>query len=303
MRRSSKLATEISTALARSGLVVSARRLEGWTLDGLGADERLSLEEQVAHYRALAKVTGPGRGHNADLAARRLAAHGFVCKRLRGALLRSLNIAEVGQPQVPIDLSTDESVDAAFEQLDEIARAMSDSIAQVPLPMRRVVEKARRTIYDNARRTGEPGDVLFRSAIVNFLYVLLGGELYDAKPIAALLGLDPAEVDLDALEFVNQRLRISAWDLDEAYRNAPLVRVATMAAWLRERAHLAVAYLGLESATEAQLDDLTAIFAPGVLHIFAVIAPQVDDAGEAIAALGLPAILVPPELAAPALSA
>lgn len=283
--------------------MVSARRLEGWALDGLGADEGLSLDEQVAHYRALARVGGPGRGRNADLAARRLAAHGFVCKRLRGALLRGLNIAEVGQPRMPIDLSTDESVDAVFEQLDEIARAMSDSIGQIPLPMRRVVEKARRNIYESARRTGEPGDVVFRSAIVNFLYVLLGGELYDAQPIAALFGVDPAEVDPDAVDFVNQRLRITTWDLDDAYRSAPLVQVATMAAWLRERAHLAVAFLGLESATEAQLDDLTALFAPYALYMLAVIAPRFEDAGEIVATLGLPAVLVPPELAAPALSA
>jgi hypothetical protein len=32
---------------------VSARRLEGWALDGLGADEFLALDQQVAHYRVL----------------------------------------------------------------------------------------------------------------------------------------------------------------------------------------------------------------------------------------------------------
>lgn len=303
VRRSSQLAAEISSVLTRAGVTVSARRLEGWSLDGLGADERLSVDEQVAHYLALEKVAGPGRGRNADVAARRLAAHGFVCKRLRGALLRGLNIAEVGQPETPIDLSTDESADAAFEHLDEIARAMSGSIGQIPLPMRQVVEKARRNAYDIARRAGEPGDNVFRSAIVNLLCLLFGGELYDAQPIAALVGLEPEEVDPAAVEFVNQRLRITSWDLDEAYRSAPLLQVATMAAWMRERAHLAVAFLGLETATEAQLDDLATTFAPYALYILVVIVPRFDDAGEILATLGLPAVLVPPELGASALSA
>src|ERR1019366_2729502 len=128
MRRTSKLAVDISMTLAATGLEISVRRLEGWTLAWLGPDERLLIAEQVAHYRALAKVAGPGRGREADVAARRLAAHGFACRRLRGALLRVLNIAEVDQPEVPLDFSTD----AAFEHIEEIARDMATSIDQVP---------------------------------------------------------------------------------------------------------------------------------------------------------------------------
>ena len=116
MRRTSQLAADVSTALGDAGVTVSARRLEGWTLDGLGADECLPLDEQVAHYRELEKVAGPGRGRKADSAALRLAAHGFACRRLRGALLRGFNITEIGQPEVPLDFSTDESTDAAFER-------------------------------------------------------------------------------------------------------------------------------------------------------------------------------------------
>jgi hypothetical protein len=88
MRRTSQLAVDISTMLANAGLAISARRLEGWALDRLGPDESLPIIEQVAHYGALAKVAGPGRGRNADVAALRLAARGFTCRRLRGALLR-----------------------------------------------------------------------------------------------------------------------------------------------------------------------------------------------------------------------
>ena len=157
------------------------------------------------HAPDAAKVAGPGRGRNADVAALRLAARGFTCRRLRGALLRAFNISEVGQPEVLLDFSTEESTDVAFEQLEEIAEGMAASIEQIPLPMRRVVEKLRRNVYQGASEMGESGQDIFRSAIVNFLCPLLGGEIYDGRPIAAMFGVDPAEVEPEAGEFVNQR--------------------------------------------------------------------------------------------------
>jgi len=291
MRRTSQLAVDISTTLADAGPEISARRLEGWTLDGLGPDERVPIGEQVAHYRALAKVAGPGRGRNADVAARRLAAHGFACRRLRGALLRGLNIAEVGQPEVPLDFSTDESTDAAFEHLEEIARGMATSVDQIPLPMRQVVEKLRRNVYQGASGMGEPGEDVFHSAIVNFLCLLLGGEIYDERPIAAMFGVDPAEVEPDTVDFISQRLRITTWEVDEAYRTAPLDQVVVLARWLRERANLAISFLGLETAPEPQLDELAAMFAPYALHMLSVISSRFDDAEQFVAALELPAAL------------
>jgi hypothetical protein len=303
MRRTSHLAVDISTTLANTGLAISVRRLEGWTLDRLGPDESLPIIEQVAHYSALAKVAGPGRGRNADVAALRLAAHGFACRRLRGALLRAFNIAEVGQAEVLLDFSTEESTDVAFEQLEEIARGMAASIEQIPLPMRRVVEKLRRNVYQAASGMGESGEDIFRSAIVNFLCPLLGGEIYDGRPIAAMFGVDPAEVEPEAVEFVNQRLRITTWELDEAYRNAPLDQVVVLARWLRERAHLAISFLGLERATESQLDELAAMLAPYALFVLSVISSQFEDAEQFVAALELPAALAVPEFSAPSLSA
>jgi hypothetical protein len=299
MRRSSPLAVEISTALAS----VSARRLEGWSLDGLGADEGLSFGEQVAHYRQLGGLAGPGRGRSADVAARRLAAHGFVCRRLRGALLRGLNIADVGEPEVLIDFSSEESSDAAFDQLDQIARAMNGSIGELPLPMRHVVEKLRRNVYDAAAGMGESGDVVYRAAIVNFLCPLFGGEIYDAQPIAAMFGVDPSTVEPDAVDFINRQFRITAWEIDETYRSASLDRVVVMARWLRERADLAVSFLGLDAASESQLDELAAIVAPYALLILSMAVSRFDDAGQFVADLELPAALTVPELSAPPLSA
>jgi hypothetical protein len=298
MRRNSPLAIEISTALAVLGVHASPRRIEGWTIDGLGPEDGLPLMEQIAHYRELSKLAGPGRGHNADLTARRMEAHGFVCRRLRGALLRGFNIAEIAEPETPLDLSTEESMDAAFARLDEIARGMSESISNIPMPMRRIVETLRRNVYDSAERTGESGDVVFRSVIVNFMCLLLGGELYDAEPIAAMFGADAPELEDDAVDFVNEKLRITAWEVDEAYRTLPLADVARMAVWLRERAHLVVGFLGLEKATESQLDDLASLIAPYVLFLLGIVRSRIDDAEQFIGGLGLPAGLVVPALPA-----
>jgi hypothetical protein len=232
-----------------------------------------------------------------------MAAHGFACRRLRGALLRGLSIAEVGQLEVPLDFSTDESTDAAFEQLEEIADGLATSIDQIPLPMRRVVEKLRHNVYKSASGMGESGEDIFRSAIVNFLSLLLGGEIYDARPIAAVFGVDPAEVESDTVDFVNQRFRITTWEVDEAYRTAPLDQVVILARWLRERAHLALAFLGLEKATEPQLDELAAIFAPYALHVLSIASCWYDDAEQFVAVLELPATLVIPRFSTPQLSA
>ena len=299
MRRTSQLAVDLSATLANAGLAISGRRLEGWTFDQLGPDESLPIIEQVAHYGALAKVAGPGRGRKADVAARRLAAHGFTCRRLRGALLRAFDIAEVGQPEVLLDFSTEESTDAAFERLEEIAQGMATSIEQIPLPMRRVVEKFRRNVYQSASAMGESGEDIFLSAIANFLCPLLGGEIYDGRPIAAMFGVDPTEVEPEVVEFVNQHLRITTWEVDEAYRTAPLDQIVILARWLRERAHLAVSFLGLQTATESQLDELAAMFAPYALFILGVVSSRFDDAEHFLAALELPAGLTVPEFLAP----
>lgn len=289
MRRDSPLAIEISTNLASRGVNASARRVEGWSIDGLGPQDGVSFIDQIAHYRELSRLGGPGRGHNADLTARRMAAHGFVCQRLRDALLRGFNINETAEPKTSLDLSTGESGDAAFARLEAIASEMSASVDKLPMPMRRIVETLRRNVYASAKRSSEPGDVVFHSAIVNFMCLLFGGELYDAGPIAAMFGLEMLEDEDDAVDFVNENLRMTTWEIDEAYRSLELAEVAKMAVWLRERAHLAVEYLGLEHATESQLDDLAALFAPYSLFMLSVVRSRIDGLEELIGGFGLPA--------------
>lgn len=299
MRRSSSLAVEISTAVPG----VSARRLEGWSHDGLGADRRLPFGDQVAHYRQLAELAGPGRGRSADVAALRLAAHGFVCDRLRGALLRNLNIPDVAPPKITLDLSSEESSDAVFGQLEEVARTISTSLCDIPPPIRHVIERLKRNVYHVSARVGEPGEAVFRSAIVNFLCLLLGGEIYDVQPIAAMFGVDPSTVEPDAVDFINQHLRVTTWEIDEAYRSTPLDQIAVMAKWLRERADLTIPVLGLDVASASQLDQIAALLAPYVLHVISMIVPRADEARRFVAELELPAALAVPELAAEPLSA
>jgi len=291
VRRTSQLAIRISATLATAGADVSPRRLEGWALEGLGADEQRPFGEQIAHCQALAELAGPGRGRDADAAALRLAAHGYACRRLRGALLRGIGIAEVGCPELRLDFETEESADAAFEHLEEIACGIATAIEDVPLPIRRIIDKLRRNAHEGAWRIGESGEDAFKSAIVNLLCLLLGGEVYDARPIAVVFGMDPAEIAPDAVDFVNQRLRVTAWELDEAYRTEPLAVVVSMAQWLREHAHLAVSFLGLETAPQSHIDEFAALSAPYAVHILRVIASGLDDADEILAILELPAVL------------
>jgi hypothetical protein len=169
--------------------------------------------------------------------------------------------------------------------------------------MRHVVERLRRNVYDVAARVGESGDVVFRAAIVNYLCLLLGGEIYDAQPIAAMFGVDPSTVEPDAVDFINERFRITTWEIDEAYRSAPLDQIVVMAQWLRERADLAVPVLGLDTASVSQLDELAALLAPYALHILSVIVLRFDDARQFVADLDLPAALTVSELAASPMSA
>jgi hypothetical protein len=78
VNRNSPLAKKLSVQTG-----IRARRIEGWTVQGLGANPTFPFAEQVSHYLELVKLAGPGRSKNADLTARRLASHSFECTRLR----------------------------------------------------------------------------------------------------------------------------------------------------------------------------------------------------------------------------
>lgn len=303
MRRTSPIAAEIASALAESGVEVSERRLEGWTQLGLDPTGRAPFTHQVEHYLTLARVAGPGRGHSADLAARRLAAHGFLCRRLHGALLRGFRVPEVGQAELALDFSTEDASDAAFDRIDEIVDALAGSICQLPLPIRTLAEKLRTNAERGAPSLGETGESVFRAALTNFLCSLLGGAIYDARPIAAVFGVDPDEVAQGDLDFFNEQLAIRAWEVDDAYRTIPLDQVLVLAQWLRERAPLAVSFLGLDMLTESQLDDLSALVAPYVWHVLGLFYAHFDDAGETLLFLEFPAGLRLPGLPGRSLSA
>jgi hypothetical protein len=267
---------------------VTPRRLEGWTLEGLSCDEHLPLETQAVFYRELANVAGPGRGRTADSAARRMAARGFVCTRLRGALLRGMELSEVSEPTAPWDLSTEEAADAASPQIEKVAQSMTAMISEVPQPLRRLIEQVRRNVYASASRQGSSGEELFHSLIVDFLNLFLGGELWDPTPFAAMFGREPSELDPDALDFVNQH-RMTIADLNDAYRSFPLTQIAAMAKWLRSKAELAATLLGVQDLTPILLDELSAVMAPCALVILRIASGAGTD--EPLISVGLPAEL------------
>jgi hypothetical protein len=124
MRRDCKRARVISAAIG-----IPARRLEGWSL------------------RELAKLAGPGRARSADLAARRLAAHGFLCSRLGQALLNETVLTPENADVITVDLSTEDSTDEAFREYEVIANEMVSTIDELSSPMRQVVQKFRKNAF------------------------------------------------------------------------------------------------------------------------------------------------------------
>jgi hypothetical protein len=145
-----------------------------------------------------------------------------------------------------------------------------------------VTDLLRRNAFKHADKLGEPGDAVFHSFIVSGLVQLFGGDAYNEKAMGAVMDIDPDEIGPDYLEFVNT-LRVSAGDMLNTCRHAPLEQVVAVAAWIRERAPVAVSYFGISDVTEEELDDLSATFAPILLYGFGVLVElaQQDDSLQA----------------------
>jgi len=94
MRRDSKKATEIVTALADAGVSFDGRPVTGRLLERLSTDGLLPLDladmdSTIRQLRELALLDyGPGK--SADRTARVLLARGCLCERARPAILRAL---------------------------------------------------------------------------------------------------------------------------------------------------------------------------------------------------------------------
>jgi hypothetical protein len=290
MNRNSNLAKAIS---AQTG--IRARRIETWTIEGLGADSKLPTDEQIPHYFKLATIAGPGRAKNADLAARRLAAHGFECSRLRPALLNEVIGESNGDVLTSNDLSTEESEDEAFREYDSIAKGLASSVDALPSALRLVVRKFRQNAYRSSRSTNESGEQVFHSAIVSFLHLFNGGEVLNVEAIAAMFGVDPSELDADAIAFIEQ-LGITFQNIEDAYRTTSLEDIVAMAKWLREHIHVAAEFFGIAKASDSMLDDLATQFAPVVLCLIEPFVNTFDDFAAFLIEIGVPETLIPVSL-------
>jgi hypothetical protein len=283
MRRSSVRATEISQKAC-----VSPRRIEGWTLNELDPIESLSFDDTILHYQSLAKLSGPGRGRNADVIALRLAAYGFACRRLRKALLQKMFIDEATESAIVFDFSTDESTDKAFEKFDEIAHRMRSLDNELPPLLRRVFEQLQRNVRSSESFVSDTADEVFHSAMVNLLYLLCGGEVYNPVAITSVFAPGESDVDQRVVDIVNDQFHINVAEIDATYRNLPLDEVVAMAKWLRERASLFVDYLNLDFVGEVELDEAAALLAPYAHYVLGNLLPLLGDTGEFVQLLDLP---------------
>jgi len=164
---------------------------------------------------------------------------------------------------------------------------MSESISNIPMPMRRIVETLRRNVYDSAERTGESGDVVFRSCDRQL-------HVPASRRRAVRRGADRrdvrcgcAELEDDAVDFVNENCASRPGKSTRPIGLCPR-RCREDGRVAAERAHLVVGFLGLEKATESQLDDLASLIAPYVLFLLGIVRSRIDDAEQFIGGLGLP---------------
>lgn len=287
MNRNSNLAKAIS---ARTG--IRARRIETWTINGLGANPNLPNDKQIPHYLELAKIAGPGRSKNADLAARRLAAHNFVCSRLRTALLNEVIGESNDDDAISTYLSTEESEDEAFREYDSIADGLASSVDELPPAIRLVVRKFRQNAYRGSPSSSDSGEQVFHSAIVSLLHLFNGGEVLNVEAIAAMFGFNPSELDADAIVFIEQ-LQITFQNIEGAYRTTSLEDIVAMAKWLRDHIHVAADFFGIVGASDSMLDDLATQFAPMVLCLIEPFVNAFDDFAAFLIEIGVPETLIP----------
>jgi hypothetical protein len=261
MRRSAPLALRLSHALRERDLRVDPRRLEGWCSQGLGADETLPLHRQIAHYAEVATLATSGT--DADVTARRMAARGFACKRLRAAIMRGFGIPIEPSPFSPLDLSIGPSGDAGFAQLEQFAAwlASADTVGAPPL-MVRVVRALQANARAHAEHLGEPPEAVFHSYIVSTMCLFFGADMYNGEATAAVLDIDPATFSEEALDEINTSFRMSPIDLEEAYRSAPIEDITAMATILAQSAPTALAHIGVTKVALDEIEDLAAAFAP-----------------------------------------
>lgn len=245
-------------------LPTSPRALERWSQAGLGPeDEALPFEEQLDHFAKLRELSHSGQ--EAKVTARRMAAYGYKCKGLRGALME-LGGVPISLPE--LDLSTGPEGDASFGFVESEARDMLLHADTLP-PL--AVKVLRAMLANGARHCAklggeQPVSTLY-SVVVSTLYHVMGGDFYNLKGMAALLNFDPEVVSPQDQDALNKLERFDINDLAASYGSASTDDIVTAAQLLREHGPDVLDHIGVSGVTDAQVEDLAAMFAPAAVYL------------------------------------
>lgn len=277
MKRSAQATIRLARALIKQGHNVTPRKLERWSHDGLGPLGEQDFSALARHYAEVSSLSTTGR--DADTVAKRLCARGLPCERLRGAILRELGLSPEPPSDIPPmpDLSSEPSGDAAFAGLEHLARAMVADPPGLPPLFVKVIRALHRNAARRAGELGEPAEEIFHSFVVNALAHLVGDDYYNGEAMDAVFGLERGTVSPDVLEVLNSKLRVSVPTLDDEYRTVPVEEVALMAHRLTAWAPHLLRHLNITGVTQAEIEDLAVVFAPGLVHFVALLRAAFED--------------------------
>ena len=125
----------------------------------------------------------------------------------------------------------------------------------------------------------------------------MGGDYYNGEALEAALGFDRGTVSDQALEVMNSSLRISISALDHAYRTVAVEEIASVAQRLTAWAPHLLSHLNISSASQAEIEELAAAFAPAAIFYVDLLRKAFDDFPDEPLPLAAPP---PPELPAAA---
>lgn len=264
MKRRSAQVGNLVRDLGERGVEVRPRRIEGWTHEQLGPLPGTPYARQLEHLAALATLAASGR--SADVVALRLAARGFACDRLLGAIRGQMGLAE-GESisALPrLDTSSGPSGDEGFAFIEDAAREINGVAGQVPLPVVHFVEALRRNARRYAEALQESPELVFHSATINALLLAVSQCPYDLRALTAVMGFDPSLVPLDAIEGFEELLARGEFadEVIAAYQSSSPTRLAGVAALLR--AALAEGFAADGRLSPEDMDWLAAVFSPAM---------------------------------------
>lgn len=277
VKRTTPEARHLTRTLVKEGYShATERRLERWTHENhLGPQDDADFQTKLEHFRALAKISRSGV--DADVTARRLAARGFACERLRPAILRELGLAPLEDGEVIVQSEPDPNTDTGFAAIELLASSIDDDTKGVPPLLVQIMKALKRNARRRASETGRTADEIFHSFLVNGLSHLMGGDIYDPGAFAAVFDVEAGEVPLYVIDEINARIRPNMHDIDETYRNIAVERVVLISQRLTQWAPSLLDHLEITRATDAEIEDLATMMAPFLSYFFDLLRGAYED--------------------------